>query len=107
MLKYNLSEDILERYIFSPEFRNIVNSQGRVWEFKLSDYKTLVNISFLRGVHIVYLCICPRVADVSDLSTGQTLTLWTMDRVTDVSSRDSVKPQNYRCALVIKIIYTI
>jgi len=102
LIRYKLSKEFCERYVNDLVFRDLVDSRGHVWEFRLSSYphytllnnvavQSLVDVTFLSRVHTLELFGFYAVIDVSALSSVHTLTLKHMDGVTDVSALSSVK----------------
>ena len=95
LIRYKLSNESCRKYVDDLEFRELVDSRGRVWELKfgksaLDTDTSLVDVSFLSCVQILKLQNCSAIIDVSPLSSVHTLTLDSMDGVTDVSALTSV-----------------
>ena len=90
LIRYRVSNESCERYVDDLSYRDVVDSRGHVWEFKLFSYDALVDVTFLSRVHTVELRHCQRVTDVSPLSSVHPLTLDNMHGVRDVSALSSV-----------------
>jgi hypothetical protein len=90
LIRYKLSRESCERYVDDLFFREVVDSRGHVWEFRLFQHPTLVDVTFLSRVHTLKLSNMTGVTDVSALSQVHTLTLWIMPGVTDVSALSQV-----------------
>ena len=90
LIRYKLSRQSCRRYVDDLSFREVVDSRGHVWEFRLYEHPTLVDVTFLSRVHTLELWNMAGVTDVSALSSVHTLTLKKMPGVTDVSALSSV-----------------
>ena len=72
LIRYNLTEDSCIKYMNDLTFRAVVNSNGRVWECRLSGVDDVTDVSALSTVHTLTLWFMPEVTDVSALSTVHT-----------------------------------
>ena len=86
LIRYKLSKKSCKRYVDDLSFRDVVDSRGHVWKFKLSHHSTLVDVTFLSRIHTLQLSGCNAVIDVSPLSSVHTLTLTYMHGVRDVGA---------------------
>ena len=89
LIRYKLSRQSCRRYVDDLSFREVVDSRGRVWEFRLFLHPT-IDVTFLSRVHTLELYGISGVTDVSALSKVHTLSLMDMDGVTDVSALSQV-----------------
>ena len=54
LIRYKLSKESCRRYVDDLEFRNVVDSRGHVWEFELSYYNALVDVTFGAQFEFLY-----------------------------------------------------